>query len=102
MEKEIINDLYLVDAIVTDERFGEREFNDDDFEKLQKCKNEWRELFRPISRYSMNTIGDEMIIVDLFFEDYEPIKEMILDKCGEVMAVFEKISKKIDEKAEKK
>ena len=50
----------------------------------------------------MNTIGDEMIIVDLFFEDYEPIKEMILDKCGEVMAVFEKISKKIDEKTEKK
>ena len=98
---EIINDLYLIDAIVNDDRFGGRKFSVEDMAKLQECKNEWKEVFRPVSKYFYIS-DDEKVVVEFFFDNYEVVKEMVLDKGGEIMSVFGAVTKKIDEKIEKK
>ena len=98
---ETYNDVYFIDAILNDERFGGKKFTTEDLEKLQESKEMWKEIFRPIAKYFF--VYDSVdVVIDIFFNDYEAIKEKALDKSGEIMAVFGECVKKIDEKIEKK
>ena len=99
---DVINDISFIYKITTDERWEKgRKFGKADTEKLQKAKEEWHEVFRPVTKFFTRISDDEQVVVDLFFDDYEPIKERILDRGAEIMSIFGEVTKKIDEKLQK-
>lgn len=98
---DTINDIRFVYDIVTDDRWEKgKKFGQREKEVLQKAKEEYTEIFAPISKYFYIS-EDERVVVDLFFGDYDAVKERILDKGAAIMADFGDVTKKIDEKLQK-
>ena len=90
--------------IKKDRRFGGKDFDKNDENRLNNIAEEWNSAIGPILP-SLDGPSRAGLLVDMFFNDYSAAKERILDASAkkkamylEEMAAFGDAIKKIDKK----